>query len=55
MKTARNKLMKLVLVVAVVTQASPAVAYPPDNAAVLYYKAFTLYERPDDIGNALWD
>ena len=55
MKTTRNKLMKLALVAAVVTHVSPAPAYPPDNAAVLYYKAFALYERPDDIGNALWD
>ncbi len=55
MRTMRNKLMKLVLVAAAVTHASPAPAYPPDNAAVLYYKAFMLYERPDDIGNALWD
>ncbi len=55
MKTMRDKLIKLVLVAAVVTHASPALAYPPDNAAVLYYKAFTLYEQPDDIGNALWD
>ncbi|MHC4564831.1 MAG: hypothetical protein ACYTE3_03645 [Planctomycetota bacterium] len=55
MKTIRNKLLKLVLIAAVVTHASPALAYPPDNAAVLYYKAFMLYERPDDIGNALWD
>jgi hypothetical protein len=55
MKTIRNKLIKLALIAVVVTHASPALAYPPDNAAVLYYKAFMLYERPDDIGNALWD
>ncbi len=55
MKTIRNKLTKLVLVAAVVTHVSAALAYPPDNAAVLYYKAFMLYEGPDDIGNALWD
>jgi hypothetical protein len=55
MKTIRNKLTKLVLVAAVLMHASPALAYPPDNAAVLYYKAFTLYEQPDNIGNALWD
>jgi len=55
MKTIRNKLMKLALIAAVVTHASPVLAYPPDNAAVLYYKAFTLYERPDNVGNALWD
>jgi hypothetical protein len=30
-------------------------AYPPDNAAVLYYRAFMLYERPDNIGPMLWD
>ncbi|MHC4300897.1 MAG: hypothetical protein ACYS7Y_26785, partial [Planctomycetota bacterium] len=55
MKTIRNKLIELALMAAVVTTASPALAYPPDNAAVLYYKAFMLYEPPGDIGYALWD
>jgi len=32
----------------------PALAYPPDNAAVLYYKAFMLYEPPE-FGPMLWD
>ena len=35
--------------------AASSFAYPPDNAAVLYYRAFTLYESPDDIGPMLWD
>ncbi len=34
---------------------SPALAYPPDNAAVLYYKAFMLYEADDAIKGALDD
>jgi len=55
MKTIRNKLIKLVLIAAIVTHVSPVPAYPPDNAAVLYYKAFMLYESPDNIGNMLWD
>jgi len=55
MKTARNRLIELFLIAATAMYVSPAAAYPPDNAAVLYYKAFMLYERPDDIGTALWD
>ena len=55
MKTARNRLIGLFLIAATAMYVSPAAAYPPDNAAVLYYKAFMLYERPDDMGTALWD
>lgn len=55
MKTIRDKLIKLVLIATVMTHVSPVPAYPPENAAVLYYKAFMLYERPDDLGNMLWD
>jgi len=35
--------------------ASSARAYPPDNAAVLYYRAFLLYEAEDAIKSALDD
>lgn len=55
MTTMRNKLMKLVFIAVLVTLVAPAPAYPPDNAAVLYYKAFMLYQPPDNIGPALWD
>lgn len=36
---------------------STALAYPPDNAAVLYYQAFALMEYPDDqaLREAIWD
>ena len=42
-------------VLVLLVSATSAFAYPPDNAAVLYYKAFMLYESPDNIGNMLWD
>jgi len=42
-------------VLALLALAASSFAYPPDNAAVLYYRAFTLYESPDDIGPMLWD
>jgi hypothetical protein len=35
--------------------APSAFAYPPDNAALLYYKAYMLYESPDKIRPMLWD
>lgn len=45
MKTViRNILIGAVLLVS----AGQAFAYPPDNAAVLYYKAFMLHEEPSD-------
>jgi hypothetical protein len=55
MKTIKiRKITKAILAVLVLTVSAPSVfAYPPDNAAVLYYKAFMLYESPDDID--LWD
>ena len=42
-------------VLVLLVSATSILAYPPDNAAVLYYKAFTLYESPDNIGTMLWD
>ncbi len=41
-------------VIVLFVSATSAFAYPPDNAAVLYYKAFMLYETPDN-GSMLWD
>jgi phage tail protein X len=51
MKTViRNILIGVMLLVS----AGQAFAYPPDNAAVLYYRAFMLMEEPNDaLGNKL--
>ncbi|HIJ53524.1 MAG TPA: hypothetical protein HPP66_10275 [Planctomycetes bacterium] len=43
------------VVLALFVSATSSFAYPPDNAAVLYYRAFMLYEKPDNIGPSLWD
>jgi hypothetical protein len=53
MKTViRNILVGIVLLVS----AGQAFAYPPDNAAVLYYKAFMMLEEPNDaLGKMLKD
>lgn len=50
MKTMNNKnSAKIVcLLLILLGLASPAKAYPPDNAAVLYYKAFLLMQDPND-------
>ena len=55
MKTIKiRKITTAFFAVLVLLVSAPSVfAYPPDNAAVLYYKAFMLYESPDDID--LWD
>jgi hypothetical protein len=57
MKT--NKIGKITTAfyaVLVLLVSAPSVfAYPPDNAAVLYYRAFMLYEPPDTFGPSLWD
>jgi hypothetical protein len=50
----KNKLSKKTILIFVVLLA-PSITvfadkYPPDNAAVLYYKAFILY-KPDDVNN----
>ena len=38
------------------TSVSPAIAYPPDNAAVLYYKAFLILQEPsEDVKNMMAD
>jgi len=55
MKTIRSRKIKKVTfaVLVILVSAPSALAYPPDNAAVLYYRAFTLYEPDNDID--LWD
>ena len=54
-----KKYMKLVFVVVMfLTLCRPAVAYPPDpdNASLLYYQAFLLFEQPDEVmGDMLRD
>ncbi|NIP26842.1 MAG: hypothetical protein GWN67_21460 [Phycisphaerae bacterium] len=55
MKTIKSKkITKAIFAVLVILVLAPSVfAYPPDNAAVLYYKAFMLYEKEN--GLDLWD
>jgi hypothetical protein len=57
MKTNKSKkaTKAIFAVLVLLISATSAFAYPPDNAAVLYYKAFMLYESPDDLGTMLWD
>jgi hypothetical protein len=55
----KNKLSKKTILIFVVLLA-PSIAvfadkYPPDNAAVLYYKAFILYTPDDTMNNMLSD
>ena len=45
MKTA---IKTILIVIVLLASAARAFAYPPDNAAVLYYKAFMLLEEPND-------
>jgi len=44
----RTTLKGILIGVVLLVSAGQAFAYPPDNAAVLYYKAFILKEEPDD-------
>ncbi|MHC4111618.1 MAG: hypothetical protein ACYSUY_11115 [Planctomycetota bacterium] len=55
MKTIRSrKITKAIFAVLVLLISAPSLsAYPPDNAAVLYYRAFMLYEKEHEI--KLWD
>ncbi len=47
MKTLNHKSLILTCIsVILLTSVSPAMAYPPDNAAVLYYKAFIILQEP---------
>ena len=57
MKTFKSsKLTKVILVTLVLlVSTSAAFAYPPDNAAVLYYKASMLYEADDEMNDMLFN
>lgn len=49
MKSAKQKsLIVMCISVILLTSVSPAIAYPPDNAAVLYYKAFLILQEPSE-------
>jgi len=51
----RTQMIISLFVVTFTTWTLPTMAYPPDNAAVLYYKAFMLYEAEDGIKSMLDD
>ncbi len=51
MTTQRSHLAVLLFVLTLAACASPAVAYPPDNAAVLYYQAFMLFQDDHEIAS----
>ena len=58
MKTAthRNVIKTTCILLIVLTSASLAQAYPPDNAAVLYYKAFLMLQEPSkEVSNMMRD
>lgn len=57
MKTiSKSKIVKVVLVALIpLMLADPAIAYPPDNAAVLYYRACLLYQPDDAMKKMLTD
>jgi len=49
MKSTKQKSLILTCIaVMLLTSISPAGAYPPDNAAVLYYKAFLILQEPSE-------
>ena len=49
MKSTKQKSLILTCIAAILlTSVSPVVAYPPDNAAVLYYKAFLILKEPSE-------
>ena len=49
MKSTKQKSLILICIsVILLTSVSPVIAYPPDNAAVLYYKAFIILEEPSE-------
>lgn len=49
MKSTKQKSLILTCItVILLTSISPAGAYPPDNAAVLYYKAFLMLQEPSE-------
>ena len=48
MKIFRNYNLIIIVFTGLVLSNSTTYAQPPDNAALLYYQAFLLYEKPDD-------
>jgi hypothetical protein len=49
MKSTKQKSLILICIsIILLTSVSPAIAYPPDNAAVLYYKAFLILKEPSE-------
>ncbi len=48
MKILRNYNLIIVILCGLILSNSMAFAQPPDNAALLYYQAFLLYEKPDN-------
>ena len=57
MKTTNHKnLILMSISVIVLALVSPAAAYPPDNAAVLYYKGFLMLQEPsEEVKNIMRD
>jgi hypothetical protein len=57
MKSKKQKSLILMCITAILlTSVSPVIAYPPDNAAVLYYKAFLILKEPsEDIEKMMTD
>jgi hypothetical protein len=55
MKTIKSrKITMMIFAVLVLLVSAPSVlAYPPDNAAILYYKAFMLYQADDEMNDML--
>ncbi len=46
--TKQQSLILMCVSVIFLTSVSPVIAYPPDNAAVLYYKAFMILQEPSE-------
>jgi hypothetical protein len=55
MKTIKSRKIKTVIfaVLVLLVSAPSVLAYPPDNAAILYYKAFMLYQADDEMNDML--
>jgi hypothetical protein len=48
-----KKIRTVTLILLLLVSATSTFAYPPDNAAVLYYKAFMLYQADDEMNDML--
>lgn len=54
--TRRNSIKTMCILLVLLTSTSLVQAYPPDNAAVLYYKAFLMLREPsEDVKNMMRD